>query len=43
MFNSIFLKNGIIEAVTCDSAKDEKIIRNISKATMISKEGSLST
>ena len=28
----------IIEAVTCDSAKDEKIIRNISKATMISKE-----
>jgi hypothetical protein len=27
----------IIEAVTCDSAKDEKIIRNISKATMISK------
>jgi hypothetical protein len=33
----------IIEAVTCDSAKDEKIIRNISKATMISKEASLST
>ena len=32
----------IIEAVTCDSAKDEKIIRNISKATMISKDGSLS-
>ena len=28
----------IIEAVTCDSVKDEKIIRNISKATMISKE-----
>ena len=33
----------IIEAVTCDSAKDEKIIRNISKATMISKEASLSS
>jgi hypothetical protein len=33
----------IIEAVTCDSVKDEKIIRNISKATMISKEASLSS
>ena len=28
----------IIEAVTCDNAKDEKIIRNISKVTTISKE-----
>jgi hypothetical protein len=28
----------IIEAVTCDSVKDEKIIRNISKSTTISKE-----
>jgi hypothetical protein len=33
----------IIEAVTCDSAKDDKIIRNISKVTMISKDGSLSS
>ena len=27
----------IIEAMMCDKAKDEKIIRNISKSTMISK------
>ena len=29
----------IIEAVTCDSAKDDKIIRNISKVTTISRAG----
>ena len=33
----------IIEAMICDNGKDEKIIRNISKATIISKEFSLSS
>ena len=36
IFDSIFLKDGIIiEAMMCDPAKDDKIIRNISKITAI--------
>jgi hypothetical protein len=31
----------VIEAVICDKVKDEKIIRNISRVTIISKENSL--